>query len=159
MINCTFHLNQSGISTLACPGVGFFPAYTGNAGPHRNNPDSVAIPDIGPLPTGRYHIVQRPRGGRLSPIRDYFNSRISGSDRDLWFGLYRDDGTIDDITFIDGVERGAFRLHPAGYRGISNGCITLPFHAHYSILHRALLQTKTYYVRSGLIGYGTIHVY
>lgn len=159
MLNCTFHLNGGGFSTLSCPGIGFFPAYSGNKGQHRNNPDSVSIINVGPLPPGRYYIVQRPTGGPLNPLRDYINSVISGSDREVWFGLYRDDGMIDDFTFTEGVKRGSFRLHPAGYQGTSNGCITLPSRAHYEILYRALLRTPTFYTHPGLLAYGTIHVY
>jgi Protein of unknown function (DUF2778) len=129
MIRCTFLLNGYGLSTLSVPGVGFFPAYSGNEGSHRNNPDSVAVKGAGPLPPGRYHIVDRQTGGVFGGARDRFNSKFSGSIRSIWFGLYRDDGNLDDNTFIDQVERGAFRLHPAGRDGTSNGCITLPIHS------------------------------
>ena len=159
MIQCTFHLNGFGLSNLSCPGIGFFPAYTGNAGGHRNNPDSVSVLNVGPLPPGRYYIVDRPQGGRLGWFRDYVESELSGSDRDVWFGLFRDDGAIDDYTFIEEVRRGNFRLHPAGYRGVSNGCITLPSPSHYAILRTALLNTPTLVLSGGLRAYGTIHVY
>ncbi|EPN08942.1 hypothetical protein A259_20225, partial [Pseudomonas syringae pv. actinidiae ICMP 19070] len=55
------------------------------------------------------------------PIQDF----LAGTDRGEWFGLYRDDGEVDDQTTIDNIRRGAFRLHPVGPRGISQGCITL----------------------------------
>lgn len=108
MIDCTFRLNAGGLSTLSCPGTGYFTAFSGNAGPHRNNPDSSSVMDTGPLPPGRYYIVDRPRGGMLGPIRDLANSIATGSNRDLWFGLYRDDGKFDDVTYIDGVMRAHF---------------------------------------------------
>jgi hypothetical protein len=38
---------------------------------------------------------------------------------DQWFALYRDDGLIDDWTWINGVNRGDFRLHSVGGQGIS----------------------------------------
>lgn len=158
MIRCTFHLNGYGLSTLSCPGIGFFPAYSGNEGPNRNNPDSIATPDIGPLPPGRYYIVDRPQG-LMSPIYDYFSSHASGSDRELWFGLYRDDGNIDDSTFVEKVKRGNFRLHPAGYQGISKGCITLPSKNHYTILRNALLSTASVMISASLRAYGTVQVY
>lgn len=60
MIHCTFRLNGNALSNLSCTGIGFFPAYSGNTGQHRNNPDSVAIKDIGALPPGKYYIVDRP---------------------------------------------------------------------------------------------------
>lgn len=159
MIRCTFHLNGGRLSNLSCPGIGFFPAYSGNAGPHRNNPGSAVLQDIGPLPPGKYHIVNRPKGGAMGILRDQINSLLSGSDRTLWLGLFRDDGTIDDYTFIEYVRRGNFRLHPAGYQGVSNGCITLPDHFHYAILRKALLRAPTTPLSGGLISYGTIQVY
>ena len=60
MIRCSFHLNSGQLSTLSCPGLGFFPAYSGNVGIHRNNSDSVVVPKVGPLPPGQYYIVTRP---------------------------------------------------------------------------------------------------
>lgn len=159
MIQCTFRLNGFGLSNLSCPGIGFFPAYSGNAGAHRNNPDSVSIQGTGPLPPGRYYIVDRPRGGVGSFVMDAFASKISGSDRDHWFALFRDDGSVDDVTFINGVSRGLFRLHPAGYEGTSNGCITLPSPSHFRILREAILRTPTYLVSGSLRAYGTIQVY
>jgi hypothetical protein len=159
MIRCTYLLNNYGLSTLSVPGVGFFPAYSGNAGPHRNNPDSVAVVNIGPLPFGKYYIVDRPVGGPWTQTKDFFKSHLSGSHRKLWFGLYREDDDVDDITFIDQVTRGLFRLHPAGYSGVSEGCITLPNHSHYAILRDALLKTAQIKISASLTAYGTIQVY
>lgn len=158
MIRCTFHLNGRALSTLSCPGIGFFPAFSGNEGIKRNNPDSTAIPDTGPLPPGRYYIVDRPHG-LMSPVYDYFSSLVSGSDRALWFGLYRDDGTIDDMTYVEQVRRGSFRLHPAGYKGISKGCITLPSKSHYIILRNAILSTASIMISASIRAYGTVQVY
>lgn len=92
-------------------------------------------------------------------IQDWAASEYTGSDRSIWFALYREDGKIDDWTFIDNVERGRFRLHPAGYQGISQGCITLPSRAHFAILREALLKTPTLQVTSMLTAYGTVQVY
>ncbi|MDE8555645.1 DUF2778 domain-containing protein [Pantoea vagans] len=36
------------------------------------------------------------------------------TDCSTWFGLFRDDGKIDDLTFVQGIRRGNFRLHPIG---------------------------------------------
>lgn len=71
-------------------------------------------------------------------------------------------GTNDDplyLTFIEQVERGNFRLHPAGYEGVSNGCITLPSPSHFAILREALLRTPSIRVSASLNAYGTIQVY
>jgi hypothetical protein len=159
MIRCTYLLNNYGLSTLSVPGVGFFPAYSGYAGVHRNNPDSVAIVNEGPLPFGKYYIVDRPRGGPVDIARAYYASALSGSNRFIWFALYREDSNVDDTTFIDQIERGAFRLHPAGYSGISQGCITLPNHSHYKILRDALLGTAQIKISASLTAYGTVQVY
>ncbi|MDF7681680.1 DUF2778 domain-containing protein [Enterobacteriaceae bacterium ESL0689] len=159
MIRCTFRLNGQNMSTFSCPGVGFFPAYSGYAGSTRNNPNDIAKPEVGPLPTGRYYIVSRPTGGSFPGLRDFVSSVISGSDRDVWFALYKDDGDINDHTFIEGVKRGNFRLHPAGYAGISEGCITFPGRSHYEIIYQALMHTATFHVSPSLVAYGTVQVY
>ncbi len=159
MIHCRFHLNAGQLSTLSCPGIGFFPAYSGESGSDWNNPDAATIQNIGPLPPGQYYIVSRGTGGVYTPINDYFASNISGSDRSTWFALYRNDSNIDDVTFYKEVSRGHFRLHPAGYEGISHGCITLPSKAHFSILRETLLNTPIMLVGSSLRAYGTVQVY
>lgn len=92
-------------------------------------------------------------------IQDWAATKYSGSDRSIWFALYRDDGKIDDWTFIDLVERGHFRLHPAGYMGVSEGCITLPSPSHFAILREALLRTPAMQVTATLTAYGTVQVY
>lgn len=158
MIRCTFHLNGGALSNLSCPGIGFFPAYSGT-GPSRNNANAIAVPDIGPLPPGLYYIVTRGAGGIITSIRDSVASFISGSDRSLWFSLYRQDSQIDDLTFIGDVERGYFRLHPAGYKGVSEGCITLPRLSDFMLLRDALLNTPTLQVTASLTAFGTIQVY
>ncbi|WP_082716174.1 MULTISPECIES: tlde1 domain-containing protein [Burkholderia] len=48
-----------------------------------------------------------------------------GTNRSQWFALYRDDGKVDDETIINAVRRSAFRLHPIGPHGRSDGSITL----------------------------------
>jgi hypothetical protein len=73
--------------------------------------------------------------------------------------LYREDGNVDDITFIDQVKRGEFRLHPAGYSGVSEGCITLPSHSHYATVREALLKTARINISASLTAYGTVQVY
>lgn len=111
------------------------------------------------LPPGLYYIVTRPRGGIKSHWKDLVKELESGSNRDYWFALYRDDEHIDDITFIDKVKRGSFRLHPAGQSGISNGCITLPNHAHYTLLMHSLISSGAMMVTPQLKALGTIQVY
>ncbi|ASI57547.1 DUF2778 domain-containing protein [Raoultella ornithinolytica] len=158
MIRCTFCLNGNQLSNLSCPGIGFFPAYSGT-GTSRNDPDAVAVPSIGPLPTGLYYIVTRGTGGVVTMVSDSLASFISGSDRSIWFALYRHDSQIDDYTFIGHVRRGNFRLHPAGYQGVSEGCITLPRLSDFMLLRAALLNTPTIQVTASLTAFGTVQVY
>ncbi len=78
MTRCTFHLNGGQMSTLSCPGVGFFPAYSGHSGINRNNPDAIALKKKGPLPPGKYYIVTRSRGGMRSRWHDMLKELESG---------------------------------------------------------------------------------
>lgn len=158
MIQSTFYLNGNQLSNLSCPGIGFFPAFSGT-GASRNNPDDVAIPSIGPLPPGLYYIVTCGTGGIVTMVSDSVASFISGSDRSIWFALYRHDSQIDDHTFIGHVRRGNFRLHPAGYKGVSEGCITLSRLADFMLLHDVLLNTPTIQVTASLTAFGTVQVY
>ena len=82
------------MSTLCCPGTGFFPAYSGLAGVYRNNPQTIDKVKKGALPVGKYYIVSRPNGGWGSAVRDRLASWGSGSDRDLWFALFKDVGLL-----------------------------------------------------------------
>ncbi|MFX1673677.1 DUF2778 domain-containing protein [Paraburkholderia sp. A2WS-5] len=58
-------------------------------------------------------------------LYDFARTHGYGTDRSQWFALYRDDEKIDDETFVNGVRRGSFRLHPIGPMRRSEGCITL----------------------------------
>lgn len=75
-----------------------------------------------------------------------------------WFALYRDDGKIDDHTWVNGVERGDFRLHPPGPLGISLGCITLQHRTDFIAIRQALMSTPQIRLPNGLMSYGTIEV-
>lgn len=158
MIRCTFCLNGNQLSNLSCPGIGFFPANSGT-GTSRNDPDAVAVPSIGPLPTGLYYIVTRGTGGLLTALTDPIASFISGSERSIWFALYRHDSQIDNLTWVGEVQRGHFRLHPAGYKGVSEGCMTLPRLSDFMLLRAALLNTPTIQIAASLTAFGTIQVY
>jgi len=149
--DCSFVLNRQQHSQLMTV-VGRFAAFSG-FGPHRNNPDSVAQANAGPLPTGTYHIVDRKSGGRLGAIRDW------ALDRDEWFALYKDDGSIDDQTFVMGVRRGMFRLHPLGPRRMSSGCVVLAHEVEFDRLRAFLLKSAPAYAgTSGMRSYGTLMV-
>lgn len=131
MVSCTFILNGLPFTSFTYDGVRCT-AFSGN-GPHRNNPSSGNVPNNGSIPPGRYYIVDRQSGGTLGPILDWI------ADRDIWFALWRDDGTLDDQTFVEGVRRGEFRLHPKGPRGLSLGCITLEYRSEFDTMRTYLL--------------------
>ena len=62
-------------------------------------------------------------------------------------------------TFIEGVRRGNFRLHPIGPRGLSEGCITLSHITDFDYLRNRLLKTSMINVPGSLLmAYGTIRV-
>ncbi|KMW71382.1 hypothetical protein TI10_21155 [Photorhabdus luminescens subsp. luminescens] len=157
-ITCTFTLNGMPTSILHCIGVGSFPAFSGQKY-GRNNAYMTTVQDIGPLPKGRYFIVGRQSGGRLNAIRMWVLKNFYGTDRETWFALYRDDGKINDETFIEGVKRGNFRLHPIGPRGLSEGCVTLTQQTDFDYIRAALLKTTMIPIPgSSLKAYGTIKV-
>jgi hypothetical protein len=158
-----FLVNNGPLSPLTINGVGIFNAYSGNK-QYRNRGGCTMVPSNGPIPAGKYWIVDRPTGGvgsqAWASIKDTVNSAIGTPvHHGEWFALYRDDGLIDDYTWVNGVRRGNFRLHPAGGQGISLGCITLPSHADFMRIRHALLSTMTIPAgTSGLQAYGTIEV-
>jgi hypothetical protein len=126
-----------------------YPVFSGQ-GEHRNNPESMNIPNIGSLPTGTWYIVDRPIGGWLGPVRARYGRQRT------WFALYRDDETIDDLTMVDGVIRENFRMH-AGTR--SDGCLTFVNADQYSRVRELLLNTETALIPGTTIRhYGKISV-
>ncbi|SER71765.1 Protein of unknown function [Pseudomonas sp. NFACC02] len=139
LVYCTYVLNGEPLSRLVCDGVSY-DAFSGDASSYVNDVRYQDVPKFGPLPLGKYYILDRESGGAfgwiIQPSKDYW----AGTDRSSWLSLYRDDGVIDDTTLINGTQRGAFRIHPIGPAGISEGCVTL-----FSPLAFELLRT---YIRS-----------
>ncbi|RDV00220.1 DUF2778 domain-containing protein [Trinickia dinghuensis] len=157
-ISCQFVLNNAPLTSLSCNGIGIFTAFSGN-GTGRDNPAAVDQPDIGPLPPGRYYIVDRESGGIMSGIRDFVLKHFHGTDRTTWFALYRNDGVIDDWTSINGIRRGNFRLHPVGPRRLSEGCIAMVDPGQFKMLRDRLKSTSTISVPGTLMrAYGTVDV-
>ncbi|WP_307567925.1 DUF2778 domain-containing protein [Pantoea anthophila] len=157
-----FTVNDADYSPLLIYGIGTFMAFSGNR-EYRNRAGCIAVPDNGPIPEGVYHIVKRPTGGWKGIIRTDMHDFYSwpGSTpviRYEWFALYRDDGKIDDHTWVNNVKRGNFRLHPRGPLGISLGCITLQHRTDFIAIRQALLYTPQVNLPNGLISYGTIEV-
>ncbi|MDR5761588.1 DUF2778 domain-containing protein [Caballeronia sp. LZ035] len=121
-VSCVFKLNRQVSSDLACTGFGTIEAYSGkDIG--RDNPDAVALQGIGPIPPGRYYIIDRQAGGRLGRARDLVAKYGFGNDHAKWFTLWN--RKTGDETIVNGVTRGSFRLHPNGFGGLSEGCITV----------------------------------
>ena len=56
-----------------------------------------------------------------------------------WFALWRDDRGIDDETWVEGVKRGNFRLHPGT---VSEGCITIAHNSDFAMIRNALTKTS-----------------
>ena len=90
------------------------------------------------MPLGRYYILDRESGGMLGWIRQPVKDVFAGTDRSEWFSLYRDDGEVDDQTAINNIQRSAFRIHPVGPQGISQGCVTMTSKLAFDELRRSL---------------------
>lgn len=146
-----FLLNGEPMSTLR-GSVLSVPAFSGLDG-DINECASVCFKNKGPIPPGRYYIVDRPTGGRLGTVRDWWTGRSE------WFALFADDGSIDDWTLCEEVRRGRFRLHPRGPRGLSLGCITVDRRQDFLRVRALLLDTpQTAIPDSELMAYGTVTV-
>jgi hypothetical protein len=155
---CVFTLNGKNTSMLSCGGFGAVSAFSGN-GPYIGNPAATDVPNAGPIPAGRYYIIKREAGGRLGRLRDFGLDMWSNSDRTTWFALYSADGTIDDWTFVNGIRRGNFRLHPNGRWGVSDGCITLVSQKQFDRLRDYLLSQPTKPIPGTITPYyGTVDV-
>lgn len=158
-----FALNNKDLAPLIIYGLGTYLAFSGNNS-YRNRGGCTAVAGAGPIPAGKYWIVDRPSGGVLSRLRQKGSDMVVSAsrrfvDRNEWFALYRDDGTIDDQTWVNDVSRGQFRLHPVGGSGISLGCITLPSRVEFLSIRHALLNTSpTPAGNSGRMAYGCIEV-
>jgi len=62
-----FVVNNEPLSPLVIFGVGAFQAFSGE-GIYRNRGGCTAVAGFGPLPAGRYWIVDRPTGGVRSQV-------------------------------------------------------------------------------------------
>ena len=113
-----------------------YSVFSGASG-FKNKPEETANKGKGPIPKGRYFVVDRPTGGK----QDWIRQNISDFDGKLeWFALFADDGRIDDYTVVDGVRRGNFRMHP-GTR--SAGCVTFTKKSDFDEIREILLSQTT----------------
>lgn len=65
-----------------------------------------------------------------------------------------------DTTFVQGVRRGSFRLHPKGQLGLSKGCITIVNPSEFDSLQRFIRVRPPELLVPGstLKAYGTVEV-
>lgn len=162
MITCELNYNDrtsNGTLRLQCSGVGIFHVFSGLG----------AFKDVlefsrgknGPIPLGKYWIVDRPKGGMYSRLKQIEKEIRTGNDYDKWFALFKQDSVMDDYTFVDLFQRGNFRLHPLrpDGTGVSDGCITFYNQADFNTLRDALLKTTRKIIdNSGIVAYGEINV-
>lgn len=157
-VACSFRLNGKRMSVLQCPGFGGVAAFSGD-GKSINDPNATARQDEGPLPAGKYYIIDRQSGGRFGWLEDAVKDTFVHSNRREWFALYRNDGKIDDWTFVNGIRRGNFRLHPVGRLGESKGCVTLANPTQFDKLRAFLKSQPTAKIPgTDITYYGTLEV-
>ncbi|HCS1354519.1 DUF2778 domain-containing protein [Klebsiella pneumoniae] len=137
-------LNGADYAPFNLYGVGVFMAHSGR-GVYRNKAACSAVVKDGPLPLGKYWIVDRNEGNWFSQkgreIKDTVNKIIGYREfgKSDWFALWRDDHGIDDETWVEGVKRGNFRLHPGT---VSEGCITIAHNSDFAMIRNALMNTS-----------------
>ncbi|HCV64974.1 MAG TPA: hypothetical protein DGZ94_06945 [Serratia sp.] len=149
------------IVKMHCYGVGTFDVLSGIEryinNPHCSDREKAAIPP------GTYWIVDRPTGSVLNQVRAELIDMVHlyKNRHAEWFGLYSN-ATMSDHVFVNGVNRGSFRLHPLNTdgSGVSWGCITQYKASDFQILRRSLLNRKKVRVPGGrgLMAYGRIDV-
>ena len=74
-IHGKFVINDADYCPLIFPGVGTFLAFSGD-GAYKNHGGCGMIPKKGPVPAGKYWIVDRPSGG--------MKSRLEAGVKDTW---------------------------------------------------------------------------
>ena len=73
--------------------------------------------------------------------------------------MYAADKKIDDEVFCNKVKRGAFRLHPKGPLGISEGCITIESQGDFMMISHMLKSSALEKVpNSEILAYGKVRV-
>lgn len=146
---------------LQCYGVGNFDVLSGIE-QYINDPNCSDISKAA-IPPGTYWIVDRPSGSIFNKARaeaiDLYH--LYKNHHSQWFGLFSAK-TMSDHMFVNGIERGGFRLHPLNTdgSGVSWGCITLYKASDFQILRNALLKRAKIPVPGGrgLMAYGRVDV-
>lgn len=161
-LNGKMILNGADYAPFNLYAVGVFMAHSG-LGAYRNNVNCGGVQNIGPIPPGKYWIVDRMEGNWFSQKKEEFHdqlNRLVGRrefGRTDWFALWRDDWGIDDYTWIEGIIRGNFRLHPGT---VSKGCITIAHSSDFAMIRNALMKTSLVPVpcRRSLLARGWVEV-
>lgn len=162
MIRCELNYNARTLNhqlKLYCEGVGYFSVFTG-LGRFKDSLEFSKYKN-GPIPLGKYWILKKPTGGVKSQLRSLGKAISTGNNYSEWLALYKQDGKLDDYTFVEAVERGNFRMHPLRPNGSgdSDGCITFYSRVDFDIVRRALLKTsKKAIPGSNLLAYGELNV-
>lgn len=140
-------------------GVGVFPVFSG-VEPVTNIAE-CAFKRNAALPVGTYWIVDAPLGSFANRVERAIKDFKNGTNHDEWFGLFSST-TMSDQLFVNGIDRGSFRLHPLrpNGRGESWGCITFYNIPDFQLVRRALLRYRKVRVTGGkgLMAYGRIDV-
>lgn len=76
MLHGKFIVNDADYSPFSLDGVGTFMAHSGT-GVYRNHGGCSAIPDNGPIPPGKYWIVDRGEGGLMGKANAYVRDTIN----------------------------------------------------------------------------------
>jgi len=163
MIDCLLDFDQISADRkkvyLQCPGIGKFEVFSGDM-PFTNRPECSFI-DHSAIPNGKYWIVDRPRGPWKSRTLTWAEDFATGNEHSTWFALYRADGSIDDQTFISGVRRSHFRIHPLrpDGSGTSWGCITFFRSSEFMFFRNSLLRVQKFRINNtNLLSYGSVTV-
>lgn len=151
-----------GEAKLHVYGVGIFPVFSGEQPYTNNNNPNCTDRRYSAIPVGRYWIVDRLEGSTYNRFRRYVIDSWNQSNHFDWFALFNAQ-TMSDTTFINGVSRGGFRLHPLrpDGSGESQGCITFVRRSDFYLVRQVLIRRTRIRVpgsRNGLMAYGYIDV-
>lgn len=161
MISCEMDYNNVSADgkyiKLICNSVGKFDVFSGIY--PTTNIAECAFKKNAALPPGNYWIVDRPDGSWKNELLTWFKDLRNGTNHNEWFGLYNDI-TMSDSLFVNGVERGGFRLHPLrpDGSGESWGCITFRNISDFQKLRSALLATQKMRIKNKISAYGKVIV-
>lgn len=141
-------------------GVGTFAVFSGK--PSMLNRPDCSFRDKAALPPGQYWIVDRPLGGMRNRLESFGKDIWNGTDHDTWFGLYNFQ-TLTDSLWVNGKDRGGFRIHPLRPNGDGEswGCITFYNIPDFNRFRQVITQRKKFKIpgsRKGILAYGRVDV-